>query len=375
LSYGRIIRKDINTTNGLLPASFDTYQIVEPGNIVLRLTDLQNDHKSLRVGLSTEEGIITSAYLALEPRQSIKPEYLYLFLHTADIHKYFYSLGSGIRQNLNFAGLRDIMVALPPVEEQEAIVEFLDSKTLKIDSYVAERERELAALEELRQAEIAHAVTNGLRPDVPMRDSGIPWLGKIPAHWKTKRMAILFSENTKKNDDYIFDHALKFNYGTLVPKDEQGDVSDLKETYLGYTLVNKGDIAINGLNLNYDFVSQRVALSPTDGIITSAYLILKPRHNTNSEYFTLLFKAMDAMKLFHGMGTGIRLTLSYDELKKQILPIPPAEEQQAIVDYINAKTAKIDGLIADLSAQIEKLKEYKQRLIADAVTGQIDVRK
>lgn len=141
LSYGKIVRRDINATEGLLPASFDTYQIVEPGNIVLRLTDLQNDRKSLRVGIAKEEGIVTSAYLALEPRDSIKPEYLYSFLHAADIHKYFYSLGSGIRQNLNFSGLRDILVAFPPLDEQEAIVTFLDSKTFKIDSYVAERER------------------------------------------------------------------------------------------------------------------------------------------------------------------------------------------------------------------------------------------
>ena len=236
-----------------------------------------------------------------------------------------------------------------------------------------QRERELRALEELKQAEIASVVTRGLNPDVPMRDSGIPWLGQIPAHWETKRIALLFSENTKKNAEYAYTHAMKFNYGTLVPKYEQGDVSDLKETYVGYTIVNKGDIALNGLNLNYDFVSQRVALSPTKGIITSAYLILSPRKNTNSEYFSLLFKAMDSMKLFHGMGTGIRLTLSYTELKKQLLPIPPIKEQQAIVEYIKAKTAKIDGLIADLSAQIERLKEYKQRLISDAVTGQIDV--
>ena len=238
-----------------------------------------------------------------------------------------------------------------------------------------QRERELAAIEELRRAEIARVVTHGLNPDVPMRDSGISWLGKIPAHWETKRIALLFSENIKKNDDYVYDRAMKFNYGSLVPKNEEGDISDLKDTYIGYTILHKNDIAINGLNLNYDFVSQRVALSPSDGIITSAYLILSPRENINSEYFSLLFKAMDSIKLFHGMGTGIRLTLSYSELKKQMLPIPPIEEQQAIVDYINAKTAKIDGLIADLTAQIEKLKEYKLRLIADAVTGQIDVRK
>lgn len=141
LSYGKIIRRDINATAGLLPTSFDTYQIVRPGIIVLRLTDLQNDQKSLRVGLSKDEGIVTSAYLALQVRDSVIPKFLYQFLHTADTYKYFYSLGSGIRQNLNFAGLRDIKITVPPLDEQEAIVAFLDSKTSKIDSYVAERER------------------------------------------------------------------------------------------------------------------------------------------------------------------------------------------------------------------------------------------
>lgn len=140
LSYGRIVRKDINKTDGLLPASFEGYQIIEPGNIVLRLTDLQNDQKSLRVGLCHEEGIVTSAYVAIEPKPQYNPEYLYLLLHSYDILKVFYSMGGGIRQGLNYQGLSKIGVLLPPLEEQTKIVEYLSTKTSQIDAQQRERE-------------------------------------------------------------------------------------------------------------------------------------------------------------------------------------------------------------------------------------------
>ena len=118
LSYGRIIQKKIDTTEGLLPASYDTYQVIRRENIVLRLTDLQNDHKSLRVGLSMQEGIITSAYLTLASRSNVNPKFLYFSLHTADIKKVFYGMGSGLRQNLNWKELRKLCLPLPPLSEQ-----------------------------------------------------------------------------------------------------------------------------------------------------------------------------------------------------------------------------------------------------------------
>lgn len=142
LSYGKIVNKDINTTEGLLPASFDGYQIIEDGNIVLRLTDLQNDHKSLRVGLCTQKGIITSAYLALETFADILPYYLYYLLHSIDVKKVFYSLGNGLRQSLNWAELRKLKCVVPPLHEQQAIASYLKDKTLKIEQYVSARERE-----------------------------------------------------------------------------------------------------------------------------------------------------------------------------------------------------------------------------------------
>jgi len=284
------------------------------------------------------------------------------------------SLVNGVKvYSINKGHLKKTFLILPPLSEQERIVKFLEGKVLKIDEYIADKEREIQLLKELKEAEIAKAVTQGLNPNVKMKDSGIPWIGMIPEHWEVKRVGSLFTGKVDLNSDFEYKHAFKFNYGTLIPKDEIGDIEDYRTTYTKYSKIKKNDILINGLNLNYDFISQRIAIAPKDGIITSAYIVVRPRKNTNAHYYTYLFKTMDNKKLFHGMGTGIRLTLSYDELKKQLLMIPPVEEQRAIVEYINNKCSKVDSLITELEAGIEHLKEYKQRLIADCVTGQIKV--
>lgn len=160
LSYGQIIRKDINTTEGLLPASFDSYQIVENGNVVLRLTDLQNDQKSLRVGIVKEEGIITSAYLCIGVlNNSILPAYLYNILHSYDIKKLFYSMGGGLRQNLNWPGLKKIDIPLPPPDEQQEIIAYIESKNNKIKALISDLEAEIAYLKEYKQKLIADCVT------------------------------------------------------------------------------------------------------------------------------------------------------------------------------------------------------------------------
>lgn len=373
LSYGRIIQKKIDTTEGLLPASYDTYQVIRRENIVLRLTDLQNDHKSLRVGLSMQEGIITSAYLTLASRSNVNPKFLYFSLHTADIKKVFYGMGSGLRQNLNWKELRKLCLPLPPLSEQEAIVAYLEEKVAQMDSLAAKQEAQIAYLRELKQAIIARAVTQGLVPHAPLRLSGIPWIGAIPKHWKVQRLGRCFGENRALNSDLECTEAYKFNYGSLIRKDENLNPQELVDTYMKYTLLRENDIVINGLNLNYDFVSQRVAIATQKGIITSAYLILSPRKDINHNYYCLLFKAMDSMRLFHGMGSGIRLTLSYKDLKNQWLPFPPPSEQEAIVTHINRKTEEIDRLIAMTEQEIARVRELKQTLIADVVTGRINV--
>lgn len=301
-----------------------------------------------------------------------------------DIHYAFYSLISekdnlirkskgGTQPNISQELIKGHYLAVPPLAEQKQIVRYLEDKTSKIEAYVSEKEKEILLLQELKQKTIADAVTKGLNPDVKTKDSGISWIGEIPEHWETKRVASFFTGKVETNLDFFYKHAFKFYYGTLVPKNEVGDEDEYRETYVKYSVIHKDDILINGLNLNYDFVSQRVAIAPSDGIITSAYIVVRPRNGTNALYYNYLFKAMDSMKLFHGMGTGIRLTLSYDELKKQVIVVPPADEQRAIVSYIEEKCQKIDSLTTELQSEIDYLKEYKQRLIADCVTGQVNV--
>ena len=284
------------------------------------------------------------------------------------------SLVNGVKvYSINKGHLKKSFLLIPPLSEQEKIVSYIEGKTSKIDAYITEKEKEVQLLNELKESEIAKVVTLGLNPEVKMKDSGISWIGKIPEHWEVKRIASLFTGKVQTNSDFAYKHAFKFNYGTLVPKEETGDIEEYRETYVKYQIVQKDDILINGLNLNYDFISQRVALAPSDGIITSAYIAVRPKTGTNAKYYSYLFKAMDNMKLFHGMGTGIRLTLSFDELKKQLVLCPPAKEQESIVDFIDNKCAKITSLITELEDEIDYLKEYKQRLIADCVTGQVNV--
>lgn len=349
---------------------FEGLKLVRIGDFVISLRSFEGG-----IEYAYYQGIISAAYTILEPVAKENTQYFKLLFKSYPFIQLLQTCVTGIRegQNINYSLLSKRFIPLPPLAEQEKIVGYLGNKTLCIDAYVRERERELQLLNELKESEIARVITRGLNPDVKMKDSGTPWIGMIPEHWKIKRVASLFTGKVDMNYDFVYKNAYKFNYGTLVPKNEIGDIEEYRSTYVKYSIIKKGDILINGLNLNYDFVSQRVALAPEDGIITSAYIVARPKKDTNSSYYTYLLKTMDNMKLFHGMGTGIRLTLSFDELKKQLIPVPSLKEQSEIVSYIENKCSKVNSLINELETEIEYLKEYKQKLIADCVTGQINV--
>lgn len=159
LSYGKIINKDINTTDGLLPSSFEGYQIIHDGNIILRLTDLQNDHKSLRTGLATQTGIITSAYTCLKVRHNILPEYLQLQLHVADLCKVFYGMGGGVRQSIGFMEIRKLVIAIPSVEEQQHILDRVHNVEKPINRAIQNIRDIIAGLEDLKTRLISDVVT------------------------------------------------------------------------------------------------------------------------------------------------------------------------------------------------------------------------
>ena len=189
----------------------------------------------------------------------------------------------------------------------------------------------------------------------------------ICKHWHTSRLALLFSENTQKNNLFSETHALQFKYGSLVAKKQYTLTDDLIDTYKKYTIIQPGDIIVNGLNLNYDFVTQRVALSEHKGIITSAYICLRPRKDVSAKFYTYYLKALDSIKAFNGMGTGIRLTLSYDLIKNMSLPVPPRDEQDQIVRYLDWQVSKINRLIAAKRKEIALVEELKAIQSTDAV--------
>ena len=200
-----------------------------------------------------------------------------------------------------------------------------------------------------------------------VQPSGIAWFGDVPEGWKVRKLFGSFTENKDKNKSLAYTRAMQFNYGRIVDKKESLDSGEVKEIYSKYSLVRKNDIIINGLNLNYDFVSQRVAISPKEGIITSAYIALRPRQGISPSYYCYLFKSMDSKKMFHGLGTGIRLTLSFKELRNLPLPVPPLPEQEAIVKYLDEATGKIDKAIEAEEKMVALLQERKQIIIHQSV--------
>ena len=206
------------------------------------------------------------------------------------------------------------------------------------------------------------------------KESETKGIGLIPHSWDSKQLGIFFSENRRANSYLESVTALQFKYGEIIQKPSNGrDLSDKdKELLSKYTVIEPGDVVVNGLNLNFDLKSLRIAIARENGIITSAYIVLRPRKGVNSEYYNYVLKALDFQKILHGMGEGIRLTLSYDELKKLNVPAPDTTVQAAIVSFLNEKCGEIDSLIGLQEQMIEKLKAYKQSVITEAVTKGLD---
>ena len=184
-----------------------------------------------------------------------------------------------------------------------------------------------------------------------MKDSGIEWVGQIPEKWSLVPIRAVFEEVTDKNFDGSVKNALKFTYGEIVPKTnfEADDDDYVANTILNYTVVEPGTIMLNGLNLNFDFVSQRIGLVKNKGVITSAYMAFKPLGDrVSSEFATYLFKAYDGCKALHNMGGGVRKILNFSEFKRYYIFIPTRFEQQVIVYFLDSKCAEIDALSADI---------------------------
>ena len=371
LSYGKVKRKSIDTVEGLLPESFDGYNIIEKDDIVLRLTDLQNDHTSLRVGLAEERGIITSAYLTIRNRSNFCPKYLYYYMHSFDIAKGFYGMGAGVRQGLSWDGVKWLKILAPSVPEQERIAAFLDAECAEIDTVLEKTRASIEEYKKLKQAVITQAVTKGIRGDRPMKDSGIEWIGTCPLDWTVCRIknVIFPQEKEVLPDDEII---TCFRDGEVtLRKNRREDGFTVSFTEHGYHGVDKGDLVIHGM----DAFAGAIGCSDSRGKTTPVVHTCKTAGN--NRFFMYFLRSMAYGNILMDLSNGVRIRSSdfrnFAKLGVFGAVMPPLEEQNEIVDYIDGIVIQMDRLIQKKENLLTEIENYKKSLIYEYVTGKKEV--
>lgn len=354
LSYGKIKRKDIDSPDGLLPASFDGYNILKTGDIVLRLTDLQNDHTSLRVGVATERGIITSAYTTLRPIDGKTSKYLYYLIHAFDLKKGFYGMGSGVRQGLNYGEVKELRVVLPNQDEQDAIVRFLDNQCAQVDAVIAEAKASVDEYKSWKDSIIFEAVTKGMNSSAEMKDSRVDWIGKTPKHWSLLSLKYLCTMQAGKNlvSEQIEEYGKYPVYGG----------NGIRGYFSSYN--NEGE---------YLLIGRQGALCGNVHSVTGRFWATEHAvvtKNTEAVSLTFLYYLLNGMKLNqYASNSAAQPGLSVGTISNIKTVLPPMDEQSEIGVHLDKKCSMIDTLICEKEALLGELEAYKRSLIFETVTG------
>ena len=367
--------KDIESNEGQMANDYSKYQIVEVGDFVMNSMDLLTGY----IDCAKQKGVTSPDYKSFRVRQAInlnKQYYLYIFQFCYK-GRIFYNLGRGVsnkgRWRLPSENLNRFMLPVPPLHEQQAIVDYLKDKTFKIEQYVSARERERELLDSLKQSEIANVVTRGLNPNVKMKDSGIPWIGEIPEHWEPCRNKDIFEESKKivgeNSSDYVL---LSLTKQGVIVRDLSENKGKFPKEFNTYKVVEPGDMIF--CMFDVDETPRTVGLSQNHGMITGAYDVFKIKR-VLPKFALYYYLSIDDRKALRPLYKGLRKVVPLPTFMSSKIFLPPLSEQQAIVAYIDEKLQKIDQYMCDLQREIDYLKEFKQRLISDAVTGQLCVTK
>lgn len=360
-----------------------SYKLAYPNDIVLNSMNVIVG----AVGVSKYFGAISPVYYALSlHNQRANLSYYESIFKNENFQRGLLRFGKGIlikfgengkmntiRMKISQDDLKKLYFPISPLDEQQKIAQFLDDKTAKIDRAVELAEKQIALLKEHKQILIQNAVTRGLNPDVPLKDSGVEWIGQVPEHWELTIGMNVFRENKRDNKGMKENTALSLSYGKIIIKPEEKLFGLVPESFETYQIVEPNDIIIRCTDLQNDQTSLRTGLAQDKGIITSAYLNLKVINNYSAKFLHYYLHALDITKVLYKFGSGLRQNLSFLDFKRlPIIDISLAEQQQ-IADYLDKQTSKIDQAIALKTAHIEKLKEYKSVLINDVVTGKVRV--
>ena len=370
LTLNGIIPRDMDG-GGKFPESFDKYKIVKNGDMAFCLFDI--DETPRTVGLSGYNGMLTGAYTIMRV-SNINARFIYYYYLALDNGKMLRPLYTGLRKTININTFQSTKVPVPPREEQDQIVRFLDWKVSNINKLINIKKKEIKAIDALKRSMVSHAITRGLATDAPMKDSGVKWLGDIPAHWKvTKLRQILHPVSEKNHPEFPLLSVVR-EQGVILRdvEDKEANHNFIPDDLSGYKVVRKGQFAMNKMKA----WQGSYGVSDYTGIVSPAYFIFDIAFE-NLEYFHYAIRSKVYVNFFAQASDGIRVgqwDLQMDKMKEIPFIVPPADEQIAIVKYIKQALPQYDAAIEKLTEEVAVLEEYKNKIIADIVTGKIDVR-
>lgn len=370
LTLNGIIPRDMDG-GGKFPESFDKYKIVKNGDMAFCLFDI--DETPRTVGLSGYNGMLTGAYTIMRV-SNINARFIYYYYLALDNGKMLRPLYTGLRKTININTFQSTKVPVPPREEQDQIVRFLDWKISSINKLINIKKKEIKAIDALKRSMVSHVITRGLTTDAPMKDSGVKWLGDIPAHWKiTKLRQILHPVSEKNHPEFPLLSVVR-EQGVILRdvEDKEANHNFIPDDLRGYKVVRKGQFAMNKMKA----WQGSYGVSDYTGVVSPAYFIFDIAFE-NLEYFHYAIRSKVYVNFFAQASDGIRVgqwDLQMDKMKEIPFIVPPADEQIAIVKYIKQALPQYNVAIENLTEEVAVLEEYKNKVIADTVTGKIDVR-
>ena len=325
-------------------------------------------------GISAYDGSVSLINLVLTPRGQMYPRFYNWLFHTELFADEFYKWGHGIVDDLwttRWQEMKRISIVSPSYQEQQRIAEFLDRKCAEVDEMIALQEQIIEELKAYKQSVITEAVTKGLNPAAPMRDSGIEWIGSIPEHWKLLRIKNILKEVhaiTPTGEG----EKLSVTQNRGIIKTAEIEVANPSLSTIGWKVVSENDIVFN----KYKAHSGVFFVSPYNGIVTFNYSVYRCYDDYMPKFYEYVFKTVGCISEFRkemrGVGESISPLYTKDLLSINIYA-PPKSEQESIIKYLNIKCTEIDNLISIKQSKIDSLKEYKKSIIYEYVTGKREV--
>ena len=375
LTLNGVIKRSKEDSVGLQPEKFSGYQVLKKGELVFKLIDLENVSTS-RVGLSPYTGIVSPAYIVLSKQSGAKDLVVrYSMYHFLSMwqREIFNQMGdNGVRSSLSVKELLNIPHPFPSTNEQKRIVTFLDAQFAEIDAVLEKTRASIEEYKKLKQAVITQAVTKGIRGDRPMKDSGIEWIGEIPAEWNVIRVKQLLKERNERSQEGKEEPLSMSQKVGLVPTKFLESIPNMASSFVGAKLAYVDDLVFNKLKAHLGVFS----VSRYDGLVSPDYAVYCSTGKSNLKYLEYIFKTPQCIGEFRKKSTGIAagLTRLYTEgLFSIYLPYPALSEQEEIAEYLNEKCTDIDALIAKKQQYLTEIENYKKSLIYEYVTGKKEV--